>query len=540
MNTTRPTASILLMVAALSGCNALLPKRSVPPEGETPERFSLGGAGETPSRQWWRDFESDALNALVNEALEENLSLRQLWARLDQAGSVAVQVASNLYPQLDGLGDASYRRTVTKVDVDEPSFRSRIRDAALSGLTRGLTNAVNQQLGTAGGSSGGTSSGGTGGVSVGTGQAGEIAPSRLITEVKQFGLSLAAGYELDVWGRVLSEYRAAKFDVVASRDEIDSAALTLAAEVADHWLGILEQQELQRLLAEQLETNQTYLELVELRFRKGLVSALDVYQQRQTVSQIKTQIPLVQAAAQLLRQELAVLLGKPPETDLPVGTYDLSTVPPLPATGVPAELLANRPDIRAALARLQAADYRVASARADLLPAVRLTGGIGYDTAEIRYLFDNWFIGLAGGLTQPLFDGFRRTAEIDRTLALVNERLADYRLVVLVAIQEVEAALVQESKQREHIAALAEQLQDARNTLREAGQRYRKGLNDYLPVLAALERTQALARGLIVARRDLLTFRVNLYRALGGTWMNELRPPVRSSDELVLGDNAQS
>jgi NodT family efflux transporter outer membrane factor (OMF) lipoprotein len=337
---------------------------------------------------------------------------------------------------------------------------------------------------------------------------------------------------VDLWGRIWSQYQSAQFDVEASRDDLEAAAMTLTAQVTEIWLRILEQQELERLLAEQLETNRTYLELVELRFRKGQVSALDVFQQRQAVSDIKRLIPLAQAAEAVLRQELAVLLGKPPTEPMPVGDAPLPLdVPPLPPTGIPADLLVQRPDIRAAMARLQSADYGVAAARADLLPAIRLTGGIGYNTNDIRYLFDNWFLNVAAGLAQPLFDGFRRPAEVSRTLAVVEERLAAYRLTVLFAIQEVEEALVQETRQREYLAALAEGLEDARNALREASERYRKGLNDYLPVLAALERTQALARNVVIARRELLVFRVNLYRALGGTWMDELQPPVRLSEQ---------
>jgi NodT family efflux transporter outer membrane factor (OMF) lipoprotein len=309
--------------------------------------------------------------------------------------------------------------------------------------------------------------------------------------------------------------------------------MTLAAEVVQRWLAIVEQQQLRAILTEQLETNKTYLELVELRFRKSLVSALDVYQQRQTVSDVQKQIPLVEAQEQVLRHELAVLLGRPPTATLTLGSYDLESVPAFPLTGVPAELLLNRPDVRAALARLKAADHRVAAARADRLPAIRLSGGIGYSADDIANVFDDWFLNLAGGLTGPLFDGRRREAEAERTLAVVEERLADYRLTVLTAIREVEDAIVQERKQAEYIDALARQLADARNALREASQRYRKALNDYLPVLAALERTQQLTRSLVTARRDLLTFRVNLYRALGGTWTEQLEPAPRLSDESV-------
>jgi NodT family efflux transporter outer membrane factor (OMF) lipoprotein len=415
-----------------------------------------------------------------------------------------------------------------------------MREAIASGVGRGVAQGLQNQLDP---SSGSGSTGGSSGISAGGSLNQErTEPYRVTRETKQFGLSLAASYEVDLWGRIYTAYRAADYDYDATREDLESVAMTLAAEVADRWLRIIEQEELRRLLSEQLETNKTYLELVELRFRKGQegVSALDVYQQRQAVGEVAKQVPLVEAQEQLLRYDLAVLLGKPPASELATGEYELTTVPPLPSTGVPAELLARRPDIRAGLSRLNAADYRVASARADRLPAIRLTGGIGYSTDDIDHFFDDWFVNLASGLTMPLFDGFRREAEVERTLAVVEERLADYRLTVLTAIREVEDALIQERKQREYIEALTQQVDDASRALREATERYQKGLNDYLPVLTALERTQALTRNLISARRELLIYRVNLYRALGGSWTQELEAPVRLSDEVAMAKEGES
>ncbi|NLX12364.1 MAG: TolC family protein [Phycisphaerales bacterium] len=516
------------IIPLLAGCTAFLPKRAAPPEGELPEQFSQGDADDVRSMPWWHDFGSEPLNELIHEAMQENLTLRQLWARLDQAGAVATQAASGLYPQLDYGGNAGYRRTSVHVDVVKPTIGSQLRDATASGIANGLNNVIQQRLNGSGGGSGSGS-----GVSTGTGLSSNKTKERVVTETRQFDLSLAATYEVDLWGRIFTQYRAAEFEVNATREDLEATAITLAAEVTDRWLRILEQQELRRILNEQLETNNTYLDLVELRFRNGLVSALDVYQQRQVVSEVRRQIPLVEASEQVLRQDLAVLLGRLPTTAVEVGAYDLAEVPPLPPTGIPAELLIHRPDIRAALSRLQAADYRVASARAERLPALRLTGGIGYNTGQIRHLFDDWFLSIAAGLAGPLFDGFRREAEVERTRAVVEERLAEYRLVVLTAIQEVEASLVEENRQREYMTALSEQRHNAQDALREASERYRRGLTDYLPVLSALERTQALTRMVVNSRRELLTIRLNLYRALGGTWTQELQAPIRLSEQDV-------
>ncbi|MEN8753352.1 MAG: TolC family protein, partial [Desulfobacterales bacterium] len=287
-------------------------------------------------------------------------------------------------------------------------------------------------------------------------------------------------------------------------------------------VNIIAQRMQKRLLEHQLQTNLTFLELIELRFHMAMVSALDVYQQKQVVEDIKAEIPLVEAREQLLRHELALLLGKLPKTMLNISREELPKPIEIPATGLPADLLSSRPDLRAAGMRLWAADWQVAAARADRLPAISLTAQARYGEADADVLFDNWLLSLAGNLTAPIFDGKRRAAEVDRSLAVVDEKLSAYRQTVLTAIKEVEDALVNESKQREHINGLEKVTATARKALKEAGNRYRKGLTDYLPVLTQLLTVQGLERNLIQQQANLLGVRISLYRALGGTWTESL------------------
>jgi NodT family efflux transporter outer membrane factor (OMF) lipoprotein len=289
-------------------------------------------------------------------------------------------------------------------------------------------------------------------------------------------------------------------------------------------------------LERQLATNLTYLELVELRFRKSMVSALDVYQQKQIVERVKAEIPLVEAQEQLLLHELALLLGKPPRAAIQISSETLPSLSEIPATGLPADLLAARPDVRSAGLRLQEADWRVAVARADRLPAISLSANAGYEAAQLDLLFNNWILKLAGNFSAPVFDAGRRRAEVDRTRAVVDERLAKYRETVLTAIKEVEDALVSESKQREHIKALEMQTEAARKALEQAVLRYRKGIASYLPVLTQLLTVQGLERDLIQRQSELVIDRVSLYRALGGTWTQALRPDEGSNEAGTRGD----
>jgi len=459
-----------LTVSSLLSCSPFTsPDRSTSHK-VLPETFSLGDAVAAPEQRWWLVFSSPQLNTLIKEALAENLSLRAHWARLEKAQAQAGKVASGLSPTVSGDGSASYRKN--HADGEDNGFSS---------------------------------------------------------ESDNYSLGLFASYEIDLWGRVRAGVKSADLSVGASREDLNAAAMTIAAEVARRWIGILARQQEIILLQQQLANNQIYLELVELRFRKSLASALDVMQQQQLVERVQARIPLSQMEEQLLRNELAVLTGRMPR-DLPdIKIQPLPVIETPPVTGLPAQLLDNRPDILAALNQLEAADQNLVVAKADRLPAVRLTGSAAYNSSEFDRIFDNWLLNLAASLTAPLIDGGRRKAEVDASIAGVKEQLAMYHQAVLTAVQEVEGALVREEKIREHIKATHKQLQSAKTALSEARARYVNGLNDYLPVLTQLLSVQNLEMDLIARNEDLLTARISLYRGIGGTWTDELLSPEMGS-----------
>ena len=344
-----------------------------------------------------------------------------------------------------------------------------------------------------------------------------------------YSLGLASSYEVDLWGRIRSGDEAAKFNASASREDLYTAAMTLSAQIADSWINIITQRKEKALLEKQLQTNRIFLELIELRFRNSLASALDVFQQKESVAQIEVAIPQIEASEQLLTHELALLLGKAPQMPLDITVDELPDLDDLPPTGLPADLLAARPDIRAAGMRLYAARWDVETARANRLPAIRLAAKVGYSADKVSDIFDNWLANLAANLTAPIFNGNRLRAEVDRTKAVEDERLANYRGTVLTALKEVEDAIVSEEKLKQQIKALRQQLLIARKALNEPRERYMRGLNDYLPVLAETRSVQNLERDIIRKERDLLSNRISLYRALGGSWMDGIKSPPDKS-----------
>ncbi|MCK4619201.1 MAG: efflux transporter outer membrane subunit, partial [Desulfobacterales bacterium] len=415
-----------------------------------------------PEKKWWETFNDSALNVIVEEAPSNNLNLKQIWARLMQARAVAIQAGADRYPDLTGTAGATH-------------FRQRTKNG-----------------------------------------------SALTSTSENYSLGVSSNYELDLWGRVRAEQEAAILSTEASEQDLKAAAITLAAEVTNRWLQIIAQRTQKHLLNEQLKTNRTFLELTELRFRHAMVSALDVYQQQQMIDQVRAQIPLVEAQESKLMNELSVLLGKAPRSPLVISRPDLPELSPMPSTGIPADLLENRPDIKAAQLRLQSAGWNVSAARADRLPSLTLSAGAIFENEHLDLLLDNWLLSLAANLTAPVFDGNRRAAEVDRTMAMKDENLAAYRQTILTAIREVEDALVTEARQQEHILKLKHVIQTARKALDQATLRYRNGLTDYLPVLTQLLSVQDLERDLITQHATLLTNRISLYRSLGGTWTEDL------------------
>jgi multidrug efflux system outer membrane protein len=325
--------SIVLVILAVVSCAPFDPAGRMPPKDLVAETYSGGDDGAVPLNRWWESFGDTQLTGLVEEALGSNFSLRESWARLDQARALAVQSGARLIPDLSLTTGASVSRQGTRATTDT---------------------------------------------------------------VESYSLGLTSGYEIDLWGRLRSEQQAAALAVAATREDLNAAAVTLAANVATRWIGVISQRMQKALLEQQLASNQTLLELVELRFRKSLASALDVFQQRQVVAQSRAQLPLVEQIERELLNELTLLLGRAPFAVPSIRSTGLILPTDIPATGLPARLLAYRPDIRAAMRRLEAADYTVAAARADRLPAISLTARAAYSSDEWRLLFDNWLLNLAG------------------------------------------------------------------------------------------------------------------------------------------------
>ena len=471
-------AAAVAAVGLGAACSPHRVTRDPAPPLDVPDAYGEVRTGE-PAERWWLELDDPQLQALIERAFAGNLQLAGAWARLEQARAGARSVGAARWPQVSAELQAS-RQEIRNVFADVDDVPIEIDET----LRQDLVSAT-----------------------------------------------LAASYEIDLWRKLSSRQRAAVLDAEAARDDAEILAISLAAQVAEAWYDVVVERARLDLLNDQVEVNETFLELVMLRFRQGLASALDVHQQRQQLLATRAQRSLAEARADVSLYQLAVLVGAPPSEALGA-IDDRAELPPLPeppATGLPADLLDRRPDVRAARRRVEAADYRVAAAIADRLPSLSLTGSAGFQSRSFTDLLTTPIWSLAASLGQVIFAGGRLDAEVDRAEAVRRELTAAYGQALLEALFEVEAALAQERQQRVYIEEREQELETARAALNEARHRYRQGLSDFLPVLTALQSVQALELELLAAERQALSFRLQLYRALGGGWPAELTDPDAES-----------
>jgi NodT family efflux transporter outer membrane factor (OMF) lipoprotein len=462
----------LVALACMGLISCSIRDRTIESTVPLPKAFSATGIAKLPDR-WWECFNDTQLNSLVERALDGNLNLRMVWDRLNQTQAVARKQGAALWPSLNGEAGAD---------------RTAQREEIASGSN-----------------------------------------ARQTTYTTSLSLDLVASYEVDLWGRIGSARDAAILDVKATEAQLTAAAITLSAEVALTWYQLVEQYGQIDLLGGQLKTNEDVLELVTLRFRRGQTGAADVLRQRQLVESVRGNLTTAESSATVLEHQLALLTGQPPKNLAIRRVAELSSLPPMPDTGVPASLIQCRPDIQQAYYDVLAADRRLAAAVTDRFPRISLSARVNTSGEATRDLFHNWLASLAANMMAPIFDADLRRAEVDRTRSVVSERLHSYGQTILTALNEVENALVREDKQRELIQSLEKQVVLSRQVIERTRDSYTKGALDYLRVLDALLSQQSLQRDYLQAQRQLIAYRINLCRALGSGWAMTAPPTAELS-----------
>lgn len=406
--------------------------------------------------RWWQQFDDPLLVALIDEALQGNTDLAVARARLDQARALRDSQAADGSPQLGSSAGAS---------------RSRTRS--------------------------------TGGIN--TWQAG-----------------LDASWEPDFFGAQSAALRGRELDVAASTADLATTRMTVAAEVGIAYTTLRGSRAQWRIARDNLAAQEQTLALTRWRAQAGLASTLDAEQARLSTEQLRANLPALEASIAQSEHRLAVLLGQPPtalrerlgsDDRLPGSARDL------PA-GVPAELLRQRPDVRAAELAIQAEAERLTQRQAQRWPSFSLNGSLALKAATLSGL------GAAGALVSsvaaavdwPIWDGGTRRAAIDQQQAVLAQARASYRAAVLTALEDVENALTALGATRAQLRSLGEAQNAAQNALLLARQRYQAGLIDFGTLLDAQRSALSADNSLASARTDERLNLFRLYKALGGGW----------------------
>jgi len=329
-------------------------------------------------------------------------------------------------------------------------------------------------------------------------------------------LGFLSSYELDLWGRIGTAVNAEKFRSEASYFDYQTLSLSLSAEIASTWYQLLAAKKQLQITEDQIKTNEAIIKLIRSRFVGGQIRAVDILRQAQLLESTKEQKIIFETNIQLIENQLSVLLGKQPQIQLDIAEAEMATVPELPETGLPLDLVRRRPDLKQSFALLVAADRDMASAVQSKYPRITLSGRGQLRSNNFDNLFDNWAYSLAGNILAPLFYGGQLKAEVDRTTAIKEQRLYEYGQATLVAFREVEDALVQDIKQTERLENIGRQLELAEKSNKQLRVEFLNGFSPYLDVLLGLDQEQQLRRDYVAAQLQHIQIRIALYRALAG------------------------
>lgn len=445
----------LVAAMALAACAERPLTRPIPPAPPASWRHAAGSADL--QADWWQGFGDATLTQLVREALARNQDLRQAAARVAEAHALATAQHAAFWPSLDAGVGAARSRSISDVTL------------------KPYLSTGHQEL-------------------------------------------FQASYEVDLWGRVDALARAADHSEEASRAARDSVALSVAASVAQAYIGLLELDAQTDLARRLVASRDRTVALMRRRREQGYASGLELAQAEAERHAGAQALPQLSRALERQEAQLNLLLGRPPGR-VERGT-DLAALRPsaLPDAGLPSELLRRRPDIHGAELLVAASDAQLAAARAQWLPSLRLNASLGSVGASVLRgdPFTIWSLG--GSVLAPIFNGGRLQALAQAGEARRDQALAAYERTVLGAWAEVEVQLNSHEQQQLQLRDALAQHRAMAEALRITARRYREGYASALDERIAERNLLGAEQSLVGLQSGLLQTQVALFRALGGGW----------------------
>jgi NodT family efflux transporter outer membrane factor (OMF) lipoprotein len=421
-------------------------------------------AGQEPPAQWWHEFGSPSLDALVAEALHANPNVQAAEAALRQAQENVAAGRGAYFPQVQLSGDASRNRNA--VQVLAPTLSSGAP----------IFNLYTPQV--------------------------------------------SVSFVPDLFGANRRQVESLQATADASRDEYDAAYLTLAANVvtaAIQEAGLRAQIAATRQI---IDIERESLQVMHRQLTLGAIAEADALAQEASLAQLETSLPPLRKALDQQRDMLAVLTGHLP-SDAPSSQFELDAIT-LPATiplGVPSRLVERRPDVRAAEAQLHAATANVGVAIANMLPQITLNGSLGTVATQTAQIFSaqSEFWSAGASLSQTLFAGGTLLHRERAARAALDQAGAQYRATVLTAFQNVADALRALTADADAVRAADRAATLSETSLDIAQRQYELGAVSYLSLLAAQQTYQQAVVGRAQARTNRYVDSAALFQALGGS-----------------------
>jgi multidrug efflux system outer membrane protein len=406
------------------------------------------------------------LDQLIAEGLAHNSNIAIAAANVEQAAALLTQSRSPLFPQLGYAATGERQRSL------EPAFAS---------LLRNYPN-----------------------------------PSTA------YEAALSASWEIDLWGRIRRQSEAALANLLATDEARRGVILSLVASVANSYLQLRGLDAQLQVARKTLSTYGESVRLFELQFKYGQVSKMNVVQAQSQYESAAAQIPLLESQIAQNQNALAVLIGRDPGPIARGKSVDELALPPVPA-GLPSALLEQRPDLLQAEQALVAANAQIGAARALYFPAISLTGAFGGASSELSNLFKGsarvW--NYSGSLVGPIFTFGAVSGQVAQAEAGQKAALLNYQLAIRNAFADVDNALVANQKLQEQLAAQQRLVVALTEYARLARLQYDGGYTGYSTVLQAEQTLFPAELNLASLRASLFASAVNIYKAMGGGWVNE-------------------
>ena len=489
-----------LIVLSVVGCSLAPSPTQIATVDRMPDSYAESPEPSDPDSaekiSWWRTFEDRTLDKLVGAALASNLDIQEAVARIEEVRAQYRIARSPLFPTVTAGTDASR--------FSQPANAGQFGAIFGGGDGEGADPTLPER------------------------------PSRFTFST--FGASLGASYELDFWGRLNSGRRAAYADYLATGADAKTVEISVAAETISGYFELRELVAREAILTSVVEILTERLELTEDRYQRGVASSIELYQVQQDLNAIRADLPVLDSQITASRGRLGVLLGRYPQEVEPLlagDEFSVISLDPIPA-GLPADILTARPDLVAAAFRLEGTRQRVGERKAARLPSINLTGSTGTQSSDLSDIVraDQWFTNFVASLTAPIFSGGRLKADQEAAEARYEQEAARYARSVLTAFQEVDAAIAAFNAQRERKLVLDEQLSVAEASADAALLRVQQGVGDYVGYLDALRTVLNVQDTQASAERELATARLNVHRALGGSWIPEQADTQDSEGDL--------